>query len=648
MLDAALRTDRYEVTMVDAALDSGIADRPSVFEVFTRRLPEGRRYGVVAGTGRVIQAIESFRFAPDHIQFLGGLGLSRRALEWLAAYEFSGDVWGYPEGEAYFPVSPILTVEATFAEAIVLETVILSILNHDCAIAAAASRMVTAAGGRRLIEMGSRRTDPDAAVAAARAAAIAGFDATSNLAAGAWFGLDTAGTAAHAFTLAHLDEPSAFRAQIAAQGISTTLLVDTWDIPSGLRNAVAVAHEFGAAGPGGVRIDSGDLVAETCAARKVLDGLGATDTRIVVSGDLDEFRMDELVRAGAPIDVFGVGTSLVTGSGAPTAGLTYKLVAIGDRHGVLQPVAKRSAGKVGIGGRKRARRVVASGSASEFLDIGPSLADDGPGRLQVRLMTAGVAHEPADERRRAIEVATARRHHATVRSTLADIGALGLEPGTTAVLPVVSVVTTSTKPESSAGRGPRRALVVVDCQNDFCEGGSLAVAGGAATVARIADHIRSLDDDTVVVGTADAHVDPGSHFSAAPDFVDTWPPHCVAGTNGASTHAFLDPALGRVEAWFAKGSHGAAYSGFEGRSTVSEETLDEYFRRRRVRCVDVVGLATDYCVAATARSAVELGYEVRVLIDLVAAVDPAGGDRTLHELEALGVIVERSAFALPS
>jgi putative nicotinate phosphoribosyltransferase len=670
VLDAALRTDRYEVTMVDAALDSGIADRPSVFEVFTRRLPEGRRYGVVAGTGRVIEAIESFRFTPDHVDFLRTLGLSPRALEWLAAYRFSGDVWGYPEGESYFPTSPVLTVEATFAEAVVLETVILSILNHDCAIAAAASRMVTAAAGRRLIEMGSRRTDPDAAVAAARAAAIAGFDATSNLAAGAWFGLDTAGTAAHAFTLAHLDEPSAFRAQIAAQGISTTLLVDTWDIPNGLRNAVAAAHEFGADGPGGVRIDSGDLVAETKAARRLLDDLGATQTRIVVSGDLDEYRMDELVRAGAPIDVFGVGTSLVTGSGAPTAGLTYKLVAVSDRFGALQPVAKRSTGKVGIGGRKRARRSTGPAGFAEYLEIGVPLTDDGDGLVQVRLMHNGVPSSSAPSPvRRPTEVAAARERHRRVRNTLRGMGALDLTPGFTAITPVVSEfvapfvappsavqegpsmspsMSPSTSPSTSTAmspgmsRGVKRALIVVDCQNDFCEGGSLAVDGGAAAVARIADYIGSLDNDVVVVGTADAHVDPGPHFSATPDFVDTWPRHCVVGTHGASTHANLDPALTRIESWFAKGSHEAAYSGFEGRSTSSEETLDEYLRRRRVGQIDVVGIATDYCVAATVRSAAELGYEVRVLTDLVAAVDPVGGERTLRELASMGVSVQPS------
>ena len=684
VLDAALRTDRYEVTMIDAALESGIADRRAVFEVFTRRLPAGRRYGVVAGTARVVEAIEAFRFTPDHIDFLSRLGLSPRALQWLAGYRFRGDVWGYPEGEVYFPTSPVLTVESTFAEAVVLETVILSILNHDCAIAAAASRMVTAAHGRRTIEMGSRRTDPDAAVAAARAAAIAGLDATSNLAAGAWFGLATAGTAAHAFTLAHLAEPAAFRAQIAAQGIGTTLLVDTWHIPEGLRNAVAAAHEFGAAGPGGVRIDSGDLVAETRSARMLLDELGAHATRIVVSGDLDEYRMQELIEAGAPIDVFGVGTSLVTGSGAPTAGLTYKLVAIDDSNGVLRPVAKRSAGKAGIGSRKRARRHRdGDGSLVETLELGLPLDADVPGAVQRCFVREGVvtdfdcaAPSPDDlagasdvppsvlgSGRRAVQVAAARDRHRSVRVLLDELGALDLSPGDTVVSPVIDdrlvtqpttgvseptdtpVAATARGTTMSKPTGTRRALIVVDCQNDFCEGGSLAVAGGAATVRRVAEHLlQNVDDDVIVVGTADAHVDPGPHFSATPDYVDTWPRHCVVGTHGASTHPHLGPALTRIEAWFAKGSHEAAYSGFEGRSTSTDETLDDYLRRRRVGSIDVVGLATDYCVAATVRSALSLGYEVRVLTDLVAAVNAVGGEETLRALADEGARIAVSSL----
>ena len=648
-MSRALNTDRYELTMADAALSSGIADRSAVFEVFTRRLPPGRRYGVVAGTARIVDAIEHFRFSPDHLDYLRTLGLSQALLSWLQVYSFSGNVWGFPEGEIYFPGAPILTVEAPFVEAVLLETVVLSILNHDCAVAAAGSRMVTSAAGRRTIEMGSRRTDPDAAVAAARAAAIAGLDATSNLEAGARYGLATAGTAAHAFTLAHLDEEVAFRAQIAAQGVGTTLLVDTYDIPSGLRSAVRVALEFGAAGPGGVRIDSGDLVLETRNARRLLDELGATETRIVVSGDLDEFRIDELVRAGAPIDVFGVGTSLVVGSGAPTAGLTYKLVAIADSGGVMQPVAKRSAGKAGVGGRKVVRRCETHHGIEESLLVGPPLSES---NVQVPFMLSGVVQPPED-----VHAAIAR--HRNRRLRLAHLGALDITEGETLVTPNVVVVTPNpvavpaiepvavivepSMVESPSGPAPRRALIVVDCQNDFCEGGSLAVEGGAAVVARISSYLLGKPTNVdVVVATLDAHVDPGVHFSESPDWIDSWPAHCVVGTSGSHPHANFAPALGIIDMWFEKGAHEAAYSGFEGRSTTTQETLDEYLRRRKVSAVDVVGLATDYCVGATARSALSNGYSVRVLSDLCAAVDSSGGETMLGELREAGIEVVES------
>jgi nicotinamidase/pyrazinamidase len=188
-------------------------------------------------------------------------------------------------------------------------------------------------------------------------------------------------------------------------------------------------------------------------------------------------------------------------------------------------------------------------------------------------------------------------------------------------------------PIASRIDGPRRAIVVVDCQNDFCEGGSLAVNGGAAVSGRIANYVLSdACGNDLVVATLDSHVDPGGHFSSSPDFVDSWPQHCVVGTEGAQPHANLLPALSAIDMWFAKGAHQAAYSGFEGRSTTSQETLDEYFRRHRVALVDVVGIATDYCVAATVRSALALGYRTRLLTDLVAAVYP---DNTAHVLAAL-------------
>ncbi|MDN5916701.1 MAG: nicotinate phosphoribosyltransferase [Pseudonocardia sp.] len=350
----ALLTDRYELTMVAAALADGTADRRCVFELFARRLPDGRRYGVVAGTGRLLEALEEFRFGPADLELLAQV-LDPATLEWLRDYRFTGDVDGYPEGELYFPGSPILTVTGTFADAVILETLALSIYNHDCAIASAAARMVSAAAGRPMIEMGSRRTHEEAAVAAARAAYLAGFSATSNLAAGQRHGIPTAGTAAHAWILLHDDELSAFRSQVASMGTGTTLLVDTIDIRQGIENAIAAAGTDLHA----IRIDSGDLGELTRQARDQLDDLGATSTRIVLSGDLDEYAIASL--RAEPVDSYGVGTSVVTGSGAPTGGMVYKLVEVDGR-----PVAKRSASKESRGGRKSAlRRYKPTGTAVE-------------------------------------------------------------------------------------------------------------------------------------------------------------------------------------------------------------------------------------------------------------------------------------------
>ncbi|MBF9072439.1 nicotinate phosphoribosyltransferase [Streptacidiphilus fuscans] len=399
----ALLTDRYELTMLQAALRSGAAHRHSVFEVFTRRLPEGRRYGVAAGTGRVLDAVENFRFTTPQLDWLADQGVvDDDTLRWLADYRFTGSIRGYGEGECYFPGSPLMVVEGSFAEAVILETAILSILNHDSAIAAAASRMAAAAGERPMIEMGARRTHEAAAVSAARAAYIAGFNATSDLQAGFQYGIPTTGTAAHAFTLLHDTERGAFTAQIDSMGRGTTLLIDTYDVGEAVRTAIDVA------GPelGAVRIDSGDLLMLAHRVRRQLDELGAHKTRIVVTSDLDEYAIAAL--AAAPVDAYGVGTSLVTGSGQPTCSMVYKLVARGasaDPDAPLVPVAKRSAGaKASRGGRKwAARRLDAEGVAeAEVVGTGPvpdSLRDS---LLHRDLIRAGevVGREPLGDARR--------------------------------------------------------------------------------------------------------------------------------------------------------------------------------------------------------------------------------------------------------
>ncbi len=360
----ALLTDHYELTMLRAALRSGAAHRRAVFEMFARQLPDGRRYGVVAGTGRLLDALEQFRFGDAELEFLDRKGIAdAQALGFLRNYRFSGSIWGYAEGDCYFPGSPILVVEGTFAEAVVLETLALSIFNHDSAIASAASRMVVAADARPLIEMGSRRTHEMAAVAAARAAYIAGFASTSNLRAGYQYGIPTSGTSAHAFSLLHDTEGQAFSAQLDTLGAGTTLLVDTYDVPTAIKTAVQLAGP----GLGAIRIDSGDLPVVAREARAQLDSLGAHDTRIVLTGDLNEYSIAAL--AVVPVDGYGVGTSLVTGSGAPTAALVYKLVARADDSGELQPVAKRSVGKPSRGGRKWAVRMLdeAGDAATELV-----------------------------------------------------------------------------------------------------------------------------------------------------------------------------------------------------------------------------------------------------------------------------------------
>ena len=386
-MTTALLTDHYELTMLQAALEHGTADRRAVFELFPRALPPGRRYGVVAGVGRALDAIERFTFDDAALETLrAGHVVDERTLEWLAGYRFQGDIWGYPEGEVYFPYSPLMVVESTFADAVVLETLLLSILNHDSAIASAASRMTWAAGDRPCIEMGSRRTHEEAAVAAARAAYVAGFATTSNLAARHRYGIPTSGTSAHSFTLLHDTERDAFTAQVSSLGTGTTLLVDTYDV----REAVQAAVEVAGTGLGAVRLDSGDLGVLAQQVRAQLDELGATGTRIIVTSDLDEFSISAL--SAAPVDGYGVGTSLVTGSGHPTCGFVYKLVAREGADDQMADVAKRSTNKISIGGRKYAlRRRDRNGTAeAEVVGIGSPPVDDGDDRsLLVPLVRDG-------------------------------------------------------------------------------------------------------------------------------------------------------------------------------------------------------------------------------------------------------------------
>ena len=425
----ALYTDHYELTMLTGAVRAGVAEHRCVFEVFCRRLPHGRRYGVLAGVGRLVEALQRYRFGGEELAWLVEAGVVDAATAgWLEDRPLRVTVSGYADGEPYFPGSPVLTVEGAFGDAVLLETLLLSVLNHDAAIAAAAARMVSAAGGRGLLEMGSRRTHEEAAVAAAAAAYLTGFRATSNLAAGARYGIPTLGTAAHAFTLLFPDERSAFAAQIAVLGAGTTLLVDTYDVETAIGTAVEVAGP----GLGAVRIDSGDLADSARLARRLLDELGAPETGIVLTGDLDEHAIARL--ADGPATGFGVGTHLVTGSGAPTAEFVYKMVATADRADAdapLRPVAKRSAEKTTVGGRKRAWRERdgdGTATAEVVVDDPEARPPAGARELQVPLLVDGEARGAGP----AADLPAAREHH---RLAMAELPpeALRLDDGPPAI-----------------------------------------------------------------------------------------------------------------------------------------------------------------------------------------------------------------------
>ena len=323
-INTSLLTDMYELTMVDATLQSGTWNRQVTFELFGRRLPPTRRFGVMAGNARIIEALERFEFSKDEIDYLSREKIvSDDCLDYLKDYRFKGQIRGYAEGECYFESSPLLQVEGTFAECVLLETLLLSILNHDCAVASAASRMTIAAHGRPCVDMGARRTHERSAVSAARAAYIGGFKGTSCLEAGKRYGIPTIGTAAHSFTLIHDSEEDAFRAQLANPGPGTTLLVDTYDVQRAVKRGVKLAREAGGE-LGCVRLDSGDLVAEAFKVRALLDSLDAKSTKITVTNDLDEYAIAAL--GAAPVDSYGVGTKMVTGSGIPTAALFLRRI----------------------------------------------------------------------------------------------------------------------------------------------------------------------------------------------------------------------------------------------------------------------------------------------------------------------------------
>ncbi|MEM2637206.1 MAG: nicotinate phosphoribosyltransferase [Candidatus Korarchaeota archaeon] len=359
--ELTLLTDLYELTMAQAYFKNNI-NYKSTFDLFVRSLPQNRGFLIFAGLEQVVDYITNLRFNSDAIEFLKVNGFADDFLSYLEKFKFSGDVVAFQEGTPFFAEEPVIRVTAPIIEAQLLETAMMNIVHFQTLVATKAVRCALAAKGRNIVDFGLRRAHgTDAGIKAARAAYIGGAVATSNVLAGKIFNIPITGTVAHSYIMAHKEEKDAFRSFAKVYPNKLILLVDTYDVKKGVENAIAVAKELSIP-LRAVRIDSGDLIENAWVARKILDEAGFRETKIVVSGDLDEYKIEEICSRDAPVDMFGVGTRLVTSSDCPYLGMNYKLAAI-EVDGQVIGTMKLSEGKRTLPGIKKVTRIIEKGMA---------------------------------------------------------------------------------------------------------------------------------------------------------------------------------------------------------------------------------------------------------------------------------------------
>jgi nicotinate phosphoribosyltransferase len=395
---AALLVDLYELTMAQAYWREGMADDEAVFSLYFRTLPPRRNYVVACGLADALRYLERLTFAP-HLEHLATLGLfADDFLAWLGGLSFAGDVWALPEGTPAFPEEPLVEVAGPLAVGQIAESFVMNQVGFQSTLASKAARVVTAAGGRTVVDFGMRRMHgTDAAIKAVRAFTVAGVAATSNVLAGRVHGVPVAGTMAHSYVQAHDDETAAFRA-FARLYPETTLLVDTYDTLAGVEKVVELARELGEGfRVRAIRLDSGDLAVLARESREILARAGLERVEVFASGGLDEEKVAALVAAGAPIDGFGVGTQMGVSDDAPVLDMAYKLTELGG-EGRL----KTSPGKRILPGRKQVFRVEEGGEAVR--DVLARADEEGPGRpLLGRVMAGGRVADPA-----AVDLAASR------------------------------------------------------------------------------------------------------------------------------------------------------------------------------------------------------------------------------------------------
>jgi nicotinate phosphoribosyltransferase len=385
---SGLLTDLYELTMAAGYLQTRF-DARATFELFVRHLPPHRNYLVAAGLDQALDFLENVRFTAKEIDFLRRHPVFRNIrgefFDYLATFRFTGDVWAMPEGSLVFPGEPMVRIVAPIIEGQIMETYLLSSLSYQTMIASKAARVVTAAQGRQVVDFGARRAHgSQASLLAARAAAIGGCQGTSNVLAGQQFGMETYGTQAHSWVMAHEDETEAFANFLDAFPEHAVLLLDTYDVRNAVKKIIAMNRK-----PAGVRLDSGDLAKDSQWVRRELDRVGWQDVKIFASGDLDETRIASLLAKHAAIDAFGVGTALATPGDAPHLNLVYKLVEV-ERGGKVREAAKLSAAKVTYPGRKQVFRYSAPSGEYRHDEIAlDGEPGDGSEQMLIEVMRGG-------------------------------------------------------------------------------------------------------------------------------------------------------------------------------------------------------------------------------------------------------------------
>ena len=413
----ALSTDLYEITMAAGYVEAGLTDCAS-FELTVRSLPPHRSYLIAAGLEPALEYLEKFSFTANEIKYLRGLGTFKNVQakffdETLPSLRFTGEVWAMPEGTPVFPHEPLLRVTAPLVEAQLVETALLSTISFQTSVASRAARIVAAAGGRPVFEFGARRAHgTEAGVLAARGAYVGGCGGTSMVEAGARYGLPVTGTMAHSWVMCFETETEAYERYMALYGSQAVLLIDTYDAVTAVDRIVRARLR-----PGAVRIDSGDLLLESRLVRSRLDATGLAETKIVVSGDLDEYRIAALVSADAPIDGFGVGNALSTASDAPALGAVYKLVEL-ERDGQTRPTLKLSEGKITYPGRKQVVRVPGESGSYSYDVIG--LAEEDPSGAGHALLERVMVDGRRARRRPELE-SLQRRTHSELQRLPEDI-----------------------------------------------------------------------------------------------------------------------------------------------------------------------------------------------------------------------------------